>query len=149
MIISKIATHTLQYLVLSYSATSQTFTIQHYSAGVIDMLSLNLPNGGIVPIYNKDIFKILADYSSSSSSISKNFKQTVRDAIRAGRAVSVETGLLTGYTEKKQTSGFRFGGGNGDIVMRRVEEKYITHWTPLKDEEGRPKWVILTIAPKQ
>lgn len=148
MFTPKRETHTLQYIVLSYGVTSQTLTIQHYSPGVIDMLSLNLPNGGIVPIYNKDVFKILAEYSSSSSSISKNFKQTVRDAIRVGRAVSVEIGLLTGYTEKKQASGFRFGVGSGDIVMRRVEEKYVMHWTPLKDEEGRPKFVVLAIAPK-
>jgi len=136
-----------KYLVLAYGAITQSFSVQHYSPGVIDMLCLNLPNGGIAPIYNKDVFRVLSDHSSSSS-LSKAFKQTVKDAIRAGKAVSVEIGLLTGFTERKPSTGFRFGGNNGDITLRRVEEKYITHWTPVKDDEGRVKYVVLTVAPK-
>jgi phototropin len=119
--------------------------IKHYSPGVIDMLCLNLPNGGIAPIYNKDIFKVLAEHSSSSSSsVAKAFKTTVRDALRAGKAVSVETGLLTGFEERKGTTWF----GGQQEGLRRVEEKYVTHWTPLKDEEGSVRQVVLTIAPK-
>jgi hypothetical protein len=76
--------------------------------------------------------------------VTKALKQTVRDSLRTGKAVSVETGLLTGFEEKKSNGWF---GADRD-VLRRVEEKYVTHWTPLKDEEGRVKWVVLTIAPK-
>lgn len=72
------------------------------------------------------------------------FKQTVRDALKVGQAVSVETGLLTGFEEKKGTGWF---GGEKE-GMKRVEERYVTHWTPLKDQDGRVKWVVLTIAPK-
>lgn len=109
------------------------------------MLCLNLPNGGVAPIYNKDIFKVLSEHSSSSSSsIAKAFKSTVREALRVGKAVSVETGLLTGFEERKGSTWY---GGEKER-LKRVEEKYVTHWTPLKDEEGRVKQVVLTIAPK-
>jgi len=115
------------------------------------MLCLNLPNGSIAPIFHKDIFKVLAEHSgSSSSSAAKAFKETVKAAISKGKAVSVETGLLTGFEERKEKSGFRGMGGRsgGERTLVRVEEKYVTHWTPLKNEEGRTGWVVLTIAPK-
>lgn len=142
-----------KYLVMQYNPQTQYLHIKHYSPGVIDMLGLNLPNGGIAPIFNKDIFKILAEHSSStSSSTSRAFKDTVRNAIRNGAAVSVDTGLLTGYEERKEKRGTLKGmfnsGGKEEGGLVRVEEKYVTHWTPLKDEDGRPKWVVLTIAPK-
>ncbi|TVY78543.1 Phototropin-1B [Lachnellula suecica] len=136
-----------KYIALEYNAQTQTLFIKHYSPGIIDMLCLNLPNGGIAPIFNKDIFKVLSEHtpSSSSSSTSKAFKQTVKGALQKGKAVSLETGLLTGFAEKKKGGLF---GGEKEGGLRRVEEKYVTHWTPLKDEEARVKWVILTIAPK-
>jgi hypothetical protein len=122
------------------------------------MLGLNLPNGGVAPIFNEDIFMILAKHSASpSSSTARAFKETVRGAVRRGAAVSVDTGLLTGYAERREKGGLlgkwsSGGGGNGGAPggggMVRVEETYVTHWTPLKDEEGRPRWVCLTIAPK-
>ncbi|KAH7384949.1 hypothetical protein BKA64DRAFT_153878 [Cadophora sp. MPI-SDFR-AT-0126] len=134
-----------KYLVMTWNATTQILTVQYYSPGVIDMLCLNLPNGGIAHIYNKDIFKVFSEFSTtSSSSANKVFKQTVRDALKMGQAVSVETGLLTGFEEKKGTGWF---GGEKE-GMRRVEERYVTHWTPLKDQDGRVKWAVLTIAPK-
>lgn len=139
-----------KYLVLTFNPQTQHLTIQHYSPGIIDMLCLNLPNGSIAPIFQKDIFRVLAEHSPPSSSVLKTFKATVRDAISKGKAVSVETGLLTGYEERKERSGFgRMLGDRGDgRGLVRVEEKYVTHWTPLKDEEGRTRWVVLTIAPK-
>jgi hypothetical protein len=138
-----------KYLVLSFNPQTQHLTIQHYSLGIIDMLCLNLPNGSIAPIFHKDIFRVLAEHSPPSSSVSKTFKNAVRDAISKGNAVSVETGLLTGYEERKERSGFgRMLGERGDSGLFRVEERYVTHWTPLKDEEGRTRWVVLTIAPK-
>jgi ligand-binding sensor domain-containing protein len=130
---------------MSWNSHTYALLIRHYCPGVIDMLCLNLPNGGVAPIYNKDIFKVLAEHSSSSSSsLAKAFKSTVREALRRGKAVSVETGLLTGCEERKGSTWF---GGEKE-GLRRVEEKYVTHWTPLKDEEGKVKQVVLTIAPK-
>lgn len=59
--------------------------------------------------------------------------------------MSVEIGLLTGFAESKG-SGWFSGGKEGSL--RRVEERYITHWTPLKDQEGVVRFVVLSIAPK-
>ena len=115
------------------------------------MLGLNLPNGGIAPIFHKEIFKVLGEHSVfPSSSTARAFKETVRSAIRKGAAVSVDTGLLTGYEERRGKAGVLKGWGapSGGGGLVRVEEMYVTHWTPLKDEEGRPRWVVLTIAPK-
>ncbi len=106
------------------------------------MLCLNLPNGGIAPISDKDIFKVLAEYSLPSS-VQKNLRNTVRESIRKGAALSVELGLMTGIETKR--SGFSI---IGERKVVRTEEKYISHWTPLKDEEGNTSWVVLTIAPK-
>jgi hypothetical protein len=131
-----------QYLVLKYTPTSGLLTISFYSAGVIDILCLNLPNGGIAPIFNKDIFKILGEHSSSSS-FHKSLKNTVRDNIKRGAAVSVELGLLTGPETRR--SGFT---AITERKVTRAEQKYVSHWTPCKDEEGRVSFVIMTIAPK-
>lgn len=131
-----------------YNPISHTFTIKHYSTGIIDMLCLNLPNDSIAPIFNEDIFKILTEHSSSSSSTSRAFKEKVRSEISKGNAVSVETGLLTGYEDKKVTRFELSGGAPGERRFVRVEERYVTHWTPLKDEEGSVRWVVLAIAPK-
>jgi phototropin len=106
------------------------------------MLCLNLPNGGIAPIFNKDIFKILSEHSSSSST-HKALKVTVKESIRKGNAISVELGLMTGMEIRR--GGFT---AIADRKVGRAEERYVSHWTPLKDEEGRTTWVVLTIAPK-
>lgn len=114
------------------------------------MLGLNLPNGTIAPIHNKDIFFILAEHSAlSTSSAAKALKNTVRGALKNGKAVSVELALLTGFAEKKSSHAW-FGsvGSKDEGIMRRVEERYVTHWTPLKAEDGIVKKVVLTIAPK-
>jgi hypothetical protein len=128
-----------QYLVLKYcpNSSSPTLGISHYSPSSIDLLCLNLPNGAVAHIFNKDVFSILAPHSSSSSN-HRALKMIVKDSIKRGSAVSVEMGLLTGFEEKRG-----FSGAN-----KRKEERYVGHWTPLKDEEGNVKWVVLTIAPK-
>ncbi|PBP17298.1 hypothetical protein BUE80_DR011775 [Diplocarpon rosae] len=134
-----------KYLVMTWNATTNMLVVQFYSPGIIDMLGLNLPNGSVAHIYHKDIFKVLSEFStSSSSSVNRGLKQTVRDALKAGEAVSVETGLLTGFKETKRRGLF----GDRDGGLRRVAERYITHWTPLKDQDSNVKWVVLTIAPK-
>jgi phototropin len=130
---------------MTWNASTDALVIKHYSPGVIDMLCLNLPNGSTAPIYNKDIFKVLTENSpASSSSVAKAFRTTVRDALRVGKAVSVETSLLTGFEERRGSTWY----GGQQEGWRRVEERYVTHWTPLKDEEGRVRQAVLTIAPK-
>ena len=70
-------------------------------------------------------------------------------ALKNEKAVSVELGLLTGFAEKKSSHVWFSGGSSREEGgLRRVEERYITHWTPLKGEDGSVKKVVLTIAPK-
>ncbi|TVY38219.1 Phototropin-1B [Lachnellula subtilissima] len=136
-----------KYICMEYHAPTQTLSIKHYTPGIIDILCLNLPNGSIAPIYNKDIFRVLSEHTSSSasSSVSKELKTTVREALQKGNAVSVETGLLTGFAEVKGGNWF---SGDKEKKLKRMEERYVTHWTPLKDAEGCVRFVILSIAPK-
>lgn len=73
----------------------------------------------------------------------------MKKELKAGKAVSVEIGLLTGMEQRKNSGFLGIGKGPGkEGGLRRVEERYVSHWTPLKDEEGRSRWVVLTIAPK-
>lgn len=110
------------------------------------MLGLNLPNGDVAPIVDKDIFKVLTEHSPSS--VPRTFKSVVKDGMKAGRAVSVETGLLTGIEESKKSQGIFGGATDRERGWKRAEEKYVCHFTPCKDEEGNVKWVVLTVAPK-
>ena len=111
------------------------------------MLGISLPNGDVAPIADKDIFKVFSEHSPSSTP--RNFKNVVREGLRCGRAVSVETELLTGFKEVRKSQGI-FGGGTADRDRgwKRSEEQYVCHFTPCKDEEGGVKWVVLTVAPK-
>jgi hypothetical protein len=101
-------------------------------------MCLNISNGTKASIFNRDIFKVLAEHTISSY-LHKSLKHTVRENIRQGKAVSVEMPLLTNREIR------------GDIGLRTnrgVEERHVGHWTPLKNEDGVTKWVVLTIAPK-
>ncbi|ESZ98724.1 hypothetical protein SBOR_0962 [Sclerotinia borealis F-4128] len=136
-----------KYFVLSYQPQSQHLIVKYYSPGIIDMLGLNLPSGDVAPIVDKDIFKFLTEHSPSS--IPRNFKTVVKEGIKAGKAVSVETGLLTGTEEVKKSQGI-FGGVvlDKEKGWKRAEEQYVCHFTPCKDMEGKVGWVVLTVAPK-
>lgn len=141
-----------QYLILSVSSQSPDLNIKFYSPSMFEFLLLpqmthqsqhsnplsrhEAPSS--LSNCDREIFKILADQPLSAN-IGKTFKQTVREAIRHGKAVSVELTLMTGIEEVKK---------GGRAVTRRVGEGYVSHWTVLKDEDGRGRWVVLTIAPK-
>ena len=74
-----------------------------------------------------DIFKFLSNHGSGS--ISYDFKSTVRGALKMGSAVSLELKLCA-----RPYMGF---------------EKFMLHWTPLKDEGGAVAWVVLTLGNEQ
>jgi hypothetical protein len=50
---------------MAWSRSTETLIIQHYSPGVINMLCLNLPNGSIAPVFNKDVGWILGESFST------------------------------------------------------------------------------------
>lgn len=79
-----------------------------------------------VPVVGSDVFKFLGQHSSA---IGRDFKQRVRAALKAGLALSLDLHLRTRRA-----------------IVFRGDEKFATHWTPLKDEAGRVNWVVLTMA---
>jgi hypothetical protein len=79
------------------------------------------PNSG--QIVGIDVFRFL---SLHAHSLSRDFKSRVKGALKVGAAVSLELSLCT-----RQYHGF---------------EKFVTHWTPLKDETGKVHFVVLTLG---
>lgn len=165
----KKGTDRVQYIVMTCS-TAGEMVVKHYSVGITDLLCTK-PHG-IVPLYHKDIFTVLAEHSppstpSYTTSLSKpsffgqklapgvlpkGFRSTVRDRLRVGEAVSLELNLWTGEMLGEREMGGPVGGREGrdgkSREERRVEDRFVTHWTPLKDEAAKIKWVVLTIAPR-
>lgn len=71
-----------------------------------------------------DIFKFLANHGSGN--LSWDFKSAVKGALRVGNAISLDLKLCA-----RPYMGF---------------EKFVLHWTPLKNEHGAVVWVILTLG---
>ncbi|KAK1994596.1 hypothetical protein LX36DRAFT_613917 [Colletotrichum falcatum] len=110
-----------KYLVVSYDS----FIIRFYSEGVLDML--HPANNTVGLVAGQDVFRFLKQNMVNHQS---DYKARVRTGIRAGSPVSVEVRLQT-----RRSAQFR-----GD-------EKFMTHWTPLKDEKSAVHWVVVTMAP--
>ena len=79
------------------------------------------PNSG--QIVGVDVFRFLSHHANS---LSRDFKSRVKGALKVGAAVSLDLSLCT-----RQYHGF---------------EKFATHWTPLKDEKGSVRFVVLTLG---
>jgi len=110
---------TPQYLVLSYDS----FTIEFYSPDILDML---IVNKSTTPFVGSDIFKTLGQHAPF---MSKEFKNRIKDSLRMGRAISADINLQTRRS-----------------AAMRGNEKFATHWTPLKDENAAVKYVVLTLS---
>ena len=110
-----------KYLVLD----AQYLSVQFFSNGVIEMLLID-PKVDTSFIGN-DIFRVLNQHSGTT--ISKDFKNRVRSNLKMGRAVSLDINLAT----------------KRSLIMRG-SEKFVSHWTPLKNEFGATGWVVLTLA---
>ncbi|KAI7349819.1 hypothetical protein KC336_g22618, partial [Hortaea werneckii] len=107
-------------LVINYS----TFLITFFSQGITELLFPIKTRSNSSSNVGVDIFKFLSNHSSAS--VSRDFKTGVRDALKAGRAISLEMKLCA-----KPYMGL---------------ESFVLHWTPLKDEAGVVKWVVLTLG---
>lgn len=140
-----------QYLVLRICPHSHELHITYYSESMLEFLLFpqlahqaqkhsgfsSRQGPSSLTLFHRDIFKVLAD-PPLSAHITKTFKHTVRESIKSGKAVSVEVKLMTGVEEEKKSA---------RVGSRRVE-KFVSHWTVLKDEDGNAHWVVLTIAPQ-
>ncbi|KAJ9610043.1 hypothetical protein H2200_006373 [Cladophialophora chaetospira] len=118
-----------KYLVINYS----TFFITFHSAGMGSLLyptkpvpNNNLghgPNGG--QLVGMDIFRFFATHSPSGK-LSSEFKGRVKGALKYGNPVSIDLTLCT-----RRYMGF---------------EKFVSHWTPLKNEAGEVAWVVVSLG---
>ncbi|KAI7514714.1 hypothetical protein KC347_g419 [Hortaea werneckii] len=108
------------FLIINYS----TFLITFFSQGITELLFPIKTRSNSSSNVGVDIFKFLSNHSSAS--VSRDFKTGVREALKAGRAISLEMKLCA-----KPYMGL---------------ESFVLHWTPLKDEAGVVKWVVLTLG---
>ena len=95
--------------------------ISFFSAGIVDMLYPSKPNNG--QIVGVDVFRFLNHHANS---LSRDFKSRVKSNLKMGHPISLELHLCT-----RRYMGF---------------EKFVTHWTPLKDESGKVSFVVLTMG---
>lgn len=80
-----------------------------------------------MPAVGSDVFKFLASHSSGP--LGSDFKHAVRSKLGTGQPISVELKLYI-----QRSMGF---------------ESYVLHWTPLKDEHGNVRWIVLTLGRDQ
>lgn len=109
--------------------------VSHTSPKVADILS----DGDAASMFHQDIFKLLADRWSGSSSLFKAFKKTTIDSIERGKALSNEACLVMGDRGSTSSDG---------SSRSKAETRYASHWTPCKDVDGTGKYVILVFAEK-
>ena len=83
----------------------------------------NLAKG---PLVGSEVFKFLARHVNN---LSRDYKSRVKAALKAGMAISIDSQLFT----------------RRSMIFHGVE-KFATHWTPLKDEQSRVKWVVITLG---
>jgi hypothetical protein len=108
-----------KYLVVK----ANTFVISYYSEGVLEALN---PANNTTLIAGQEVFRFFRQNMVSKET---DYRNKVRSAIRAGNPISVELRLQT-----RRSARFR-----GDEV-------FVTHWTPLKDENAATHWVVIALA---
>ncbi|KIW66816.1 hypothetical protein PV04_06110 [Phialophora macrospora] len=79
-------------------------------------------------IVGMDIFRFLATHSAASK-LGSDFKTRVRAALKSGKPISLDLVLCT-----RRYLGF---------------EKFVSHWTPLKNEVGEVGWVVVTLGARE
>ncbi|KAJ0116093.1 hypothetical protein J7T55_005039 [Diaporthe amygdali] len=110
-----------QYLVVR----ANTYVIEFYSEGIVEML--NPANMAGTMVAGSEVFRFFGLNMMAKQS---EYKARVRNAIRVGMPISTELRLQT-----RRSAVFR-----GD-------EKFVAHWTPLKDEKAAVHYVVVTVAP--
>ncbi|GKT45195.1 phototropin-1 [Colletotrichum spaethianum] len=120
-------------------------------------------------ITHRDIFTVLSELADSPS-ITKSFKNTVRERIlRDGKSATLDIMLGGGYLARKGSL-MGFGGGRASkddsegftkkhnrpasrsgfaslVGEAGKMEKFISHWTPLKGAEEKVEWIVVIITP--
>ncbi|KAK7908843.1 hypothetical protein PG985_016146 [Apiospora marii] len=103
---------------------ADTFVIHFYSEGVSEMLH---PGNTAGLVTGQDVFRF---FKANMVSKETDYRSRVRMATRNGNPISVEIRLQTRRS-----------------ALYRGDERFVTHWTPLKDENSATEWVVITLAP--
>lgn len=93
----------VQYLVIKYDS----FAIQYYSLGIVDMLGIT--NKSSHEFVGNNIFRFLAQHTTN---LPREYKSKVKDALKHGQAISASINLFTLRSLARS---------NGD-------DKFFTHW---------------------
>lgn len=111
-----------KYIIVDPGSTLISF----HSAGIARLFypPPHWPAPGAIPIVGQDVFKFLSYHSASG--LSRDYKTRVKNALKGGMAVSLDLSLST-----RRVAGF---------------ERFVTHWTPLKDDAHAMGYVVLTFG---
>lgn len=116
--------------------------VSFYSKEMLEALDLGMPGEAIV---GKDIFDIMTEQATLPS-VTKAFKSTVRDlVVRDGKSVSLDLALAN-HIPRRANVARTIGGDSMDGVPKKPA-KMMSHWTPLKDNEGYVKYVVMIVSP--
>ncbi|KAM0435811.1 hypothetical protein ACHAPT_002699 [Fusarium lateritium] len=116
-------------------------SISFFSPAMVEALDL-----GVSPdvVTGKDVFDVLAEQSTLPS-VTKAFKSTVRDlVVRDGKSVSLDLALANHIPRRANMTRVM---SNESEVGQKKPAKMMSHWTPLKDGEGRVKFVVMVVSP--
>lgn len=109
-----------KYLIIKYDS----FNIQHYSQGVVDLLGISNKSGH--EFVGNNVFKFLAQHTTA---LPREFKSKVQYALKHGQAISASINLFTLRS-----------------ITKKRDDKFFTHWTPTKDENGQVRYVVVTLS---
>ena len=88
---------------------------------MVEMLYPSKPSSG--QIVGVDVFRFLTNHANS---LGRDFKSRVKSALRVGQAIRLGLVLCT-----RRSHGF---------------EKFVAHWTPMKNEKCHVTLVVLTLG---
>lgn len=103
---------------------ADTWVISFYSEGVTEVLN---PANNVALMVGQDVFRF---FKQNMVGKEMDYRSRVRNAVRMGSPISIELRLQTLRSAKF-----------------RGDERFITHWTPLKDQNAGCHWVVVTLAP--
>ena len=109
-----------KYIVVKYDS----FAIQHYSRGIVDILDITTRTNH--EFVGTNVFKFIGQHTSA---LPREFKSKVQQALKNGLSISASINLFTIRS-----------------LSRREDDKFFTHWTPLKDENSHVRYAVMTLS---
>ena len=109
-----------KYLVVSYDS----FSIKFYSGGIAEVFDVSPRSAN--ELVGANVFKFLGQHTTA---LPREFKTKVQQALKNGLSISASISLFTPQS-----------------LARREDDKFFTHWTPVKDEKATCKYAVMTLS---